>query len=108
MAPANKQGQYLAFIYAYTRLHRRPPAEADMQQYFRVSHLQFTRWCTLERAAGGAGIPGIGRATRSTSWKLGLRLRRGARAGSPSLTETASGRQRLSVPHPISVVVVSG
>ena len=32
-----KQGQYLAYIYAYTRLHRRPPAEADMQQYFRVS-----------------------------------------------------------------------
>jgi len=32
-----KQGQYLAFINAYTRLHRRPPAEIDMQQYFRVS-----------------------------------------------------------------------
>jgi Mn-dependent DtxR family transcriptional regulator len=32
-----KQGQYLAFIYAYTRLHRRPPAEADMQEYFRVT-----------------------------------------------------------------------
>jgi len=32
-----KQGQYLAYIYAYTRLHRRPPAEADMRQYFRVS-----------------------------------------------------------------------
>jgi repressor LexA len=32
-----KQGQYLAYIYAYTRLHRRPPAEADMQLYFRVS-----------------------------------------------------------------------
>jgi Mn-dependent DtxR family transcriptional regulator len=32
-----KQGQYLAYIYAYTRLRRRPPAEADMQQYFRVS-----------------------------------------------------------------------
>ena len=32
-----KQGQYLAFIYAYTKLHRRPPAEADMQQYFRVT-----------------------------------------------------------------------
>jgi len=29
-----KQGQYLAFIHL---LHRRPPAEADMQQYFRVS-----------------------------------------------------------------------
>jgi hypothetical protein len=32
-----KQGQYLAFIHLYARLHRRPPAETDMQQYFRVS-----------------------------------------------------------------------
>jgi Mn-dependent DtxR family transcriptional regulator len=32
-----KQGQYLAFIHLYTRLHRRPPAETDMQEYFRVS-----------------------------------------------------------------------
>ena len=32
-----KQGQYLAFIHLYTRLHHRPPAETDMQQYFRVS-----------------------------------------------------------------------
>ena len=31
------QGQYLAFIYAYTTLHRRPPAEADMQAFFRVT-----------------------------------------------------------------------
>jgi Mn-dependent DtxR family transcriptional regulator len=33
----HKQGQYLAFIHLYTRLHRRPPAETDMQEYFRVS-----------------------------------------------------------------------
>jgi len=32
-----RQGQYLAFIHLYTRLHRRPPAESDMQEYFRVS-----------------------------------------------------------------------
>ena len=32
-----KQGQYLAFIYAYTILNRRPPAEADMQAFFRVT-----------------------------------------------------------------------
>jgi Mn-dependent DtxR family transcriptional regulator len=32
-----RQGQYLAFIYAYTKLHRRPPAEADMQAYFGVT-----------------------------------------------------------------------
>lgn len=32
-----KQGQYLAFIYAYSRLMRRAPAEADMQRYFGVT-----------------------------------------------------------------------
>ncbi|HYW44711.1 MAG TPA: hypothetical protein VE959_17750 [Bryobacteraceae bacterium] len=32
-----KQGQYLAFIHYYTKLHRCPPAEMDMQRYFRVS-----------------------------------------------------------------------
>ncbi|MBL8141216.1 MAG: MarR family transcriptional regulator [Acidobacteria bacterium] len=31
------QGQYLAYIATYTKLHRRPPAEADLQDYFRVS-----------------------------------------------------------------------
>jgi DNA-binding MarR family transcriptional regulator len=32
-----KQGQYLAFIYHYTKVNRRPPAEADMQRYFGVT-----------------------------------------------------------------------
>jgi Mn-dependent DtxR family transcriptional regulator len=32
-----RQGQYLAFIYYYTKLHGVSPAEADMQRYFRVS-----------------------------------------------------------------------
>lgn len=32
-----KQGQYLAFIHTYIKLHRRPPAEADMQAYFEVT-----------------------------------------------------------------------
>jgi hypothetical protein len=31
------QGQYLAFIYAYTRVLGRPPAEADMQRHFKVT-----------------------------------------------------------------------
>ena len=31
------QGQYLAFIYAYSKIHRRPPAEADMQRFFEVT-----------------------------------------------------------------------
>ncbi len=31
------QGQYLAYIATYTKLHRRPPAEAELQAYFRVT-----------------------------------------------------------------------
>ena len=33
----DKQGQYLAFIDAYTRVNGRPPAESDMQRHFGVS-----------------------------------------------------------------------
>ena len=32
-----KQGQYLAFIWAYSQINRCPPAEADFQSYFRVT-----------------------------------------------------------------------
>lgn len=32
-----KQGQYLAFIHAYVKLNRRPPAEADIQRFFGVT-----------------------------------------------------------------------
>ena len=46
-----KQGQYLAFIHLYTRLHRRPPAETDMREYFRVSPPSVHQMVlTLERA----------------------------------------------------------
>ena len=32
-----KQGQYLAFIYNYTRIRGQAPAELDLERYFRVS-----------------------------------------------------------------------
>lgn len=32
-----KQGQYLAFIYLYTKLNKQPPAQADLQRYFEVT-----------------------------------------------------------------------
>jgi Mn-dependent DtxR family transcriptional regulator len=45
-----KQGQYLAYIHLL-RLHRRPPAETDMQEYFRVSPPSVHQMVlTLERA----------------------------------------------------------
>lgn len=33
----DRQGQYLAFIDAYTRVNGRPPAEADLQRHVGVS-----------------------------------------------------------------------
>jgi Mn-dependent DtxR family transcriptional regulator len=57
-----KQGQYLAFIYLYTRLNRRPPAEADMQQYFRVTPPSVHQMVlTLERAGFIKRQPGAAR-----------------------------------------------
>ncbi len=32
-----KQGQYLAFIHLYSKLNSCPPAEADIEKYFRVA-----------------------------------------------------------------------
>mgnify|MGYP002640283470 FL=1 len=33
----SKQGQYLAFIHAYTKVMRQPPAIADFARYFEVA-----------------------------------------------------------------------
>jgi repressor LexA len=56
-----KQGQYLAFIHSYTKLHRKPPAEADLQRYFKVTPpavhsmvLALERQGLIERTPGQA------------------------------------------------------
>jgi Mn-dependent DtxR family transcriptional regulator len=56
------QGQYLAFIYAYTRVLRRPPAEADIQKYFDVTPPTVHQMLiTLERKGLIRRTPGIAR-----------------------------------------------
>ncbi len=57
-----KQGQYLAFIYAYGRICRRPPAEADMQRHFQVTPPTVHQMVlTLERARLISRKPGVPR-----------------------------------------------
>jgi DNA-binding MarR family transcriptional regulator len=57
-----KQGQYLAFIDAYTRVHRRPPAEADIQRHFGVTPPSVHQMIlTLERAGLVRRQPGVPR-----------------------------------------------
>ena len=62
-----KQGQYLAFIYAYSRMFRRPPAEADMQRHFRVSPPSVHQMVlTLERAGLSDANPASPEASNSS------------------------------------------
>ena len=57
-----KQGQYLAFMYAYTRVIGRPPAEADLQRHFGVSPPTVHQMVlTLERAGLIRRQPGVAR-----------------------------------------------
>lgn len=57
-----KQGQYLAFIYAYTRVLGCPPAEADIQRHFAVTPPTVHQMVlTLERGGWIRRTPGMPR-----------------------------------------------
>lgn len=60
-----KQGQYPAFIFHYTKIHRSAPAESDMQRYFKVSPPSVHQMVlTLETNGFIERVPGQGRSIR--------------------------------------------
>ena len=60
-----KQGQYLTFIYYYTKVNGRPPAETDMQRYFRTTPPTVHQMIlTLERKGLISREPGKARSIR--------------------------------------------
>lgn len=60
-----KQGQYLAFLDNYTKIHHRPPAERDLELYFRVSPPSIHEMIkTLERNGLIERTPGQARSIR--------------------------------------------
>lgn len=60
-----KQGQYLAFIDNYTKIHRQAPAESDLERYFRVSPPAIHDMIkTLQRNGFIERIPGQARSIR--------------------------------------------
>ena len=59
------QGQYLAFIRAYTVIHREAPAEADMQRFFLVTPPSVHQMVlTLEKRGFISRVPGKARSIR--------------------------------------------
>ena len=60
-----KQGQYLAFIHYYNRIHGCAPAEADMEKYFRVAYSSVHQMViTLEKRRLITRTPGEARSIR--------------------------------------------
>ena len=60
-----RQGQYLAFIRAYTRVIGRPPAEADIRRFFRVSGPAVHQMVVgLDKAGLISRQPGVPRSIR--------------------------------------------
>ena len=60
-----RQGQYLAFIYNYTKIHRRAPSESDLERYFQVSPPAIHEMIkTLERNGLIERTPGQARSIR--------------------------------------------
>jgi len=56
------QGQYLAFIYTYGKIHGVAPAEADLQRYFKVTPPSVHQMIlTLERRGLISRVPGKAR-----------------------------------------------
>lgn len=59
------QGQYLAFIAMYTKVQGLPPAEAEMQRYFRVTPPTVHQMVlTLEKRGLILRVPGQARSIR--------------------------------------------
>lgn len=59
------QGQYLAFIRAYSVINRRPPAEADLQRFFEVTAPSIHQMVlSLERRGLITRTPGAARSIR--------------------------------------------
>ena len=69
----HKQGQYLAFIYYYTKVNGRAPSEADMQKYFGVTPPSVHQMVvTLEANSLIDRVPGLGRSVRLLVPREGL------------------------------------
>ncbi len=59
------QGQYLAFIHAYSRMNGRAPAEADLQRFFKVTPPTVHQMIlTLEKKGLISREPGKARSVR--------------------------------------------
>jgi LexA DNA binding domain. len=59
------QAQYLAFVHAYTKIHRKAPSEADLERHFEVTPPSVHQMVlTLERKGLISRTPGQSRSIK--------------------------------------------
>ena len=89
-----RQGQFLAFIHHYATLHERPPAEADLVQFFQVTPPTVHQMIlTLERRGLITRAPGQARSIKPTLPPEKLPPLPGASTGTPLPVRQTEGQQ---------------
>ena len=90
----SRQGQFLAFIHHYANLHGRPPAEAEMVQFFQVTPPTVHQMIlTLERRGLITRAPGQARSIKTTLPPEKLPPLPGASTGTPLPVRQTEGQQ---------------
>ena len=93
-----KQGEYLAFIYVYSHMFQRSPAETDMQRYFRVSPPSVHQMVvTLERTGLIRRQPGVPRSIEILVPPEQLPSSNGSKSTRQILCDELLGRGRRSL-----------
>jgi hypothetical protein len=93
-----KQGHYLTFIYTYSHMFRRPPAETDMQRRFQVSPPSVHQMIvTLER--NGSHLPSTWRRTKHPNPRCSGKLAHSRLAkNQPVISHVRPDRRRARPP----------
>jgi len=90
----SRQGQFLAFIHHYATLHGRPPAEAEMVQFFQVTPPTVHQMIlTLERRGLITRAPGQARSIKTTLPPEKLPPLPSASTGTPLPVRQTEGQQ---------------
>ena len=90
----SRQGQFLAFIHHYATLHGRPPAEAEMVQFFQVTPPTVHQMIlTLERRGLITRAPGQARSIKTTLPPEKLPPLPGASTDTPLPVRQTEGQQ---------------
>jgi repressor LexA len=90
----SRQGQFLAYIHHYITLHGRPPAEAEMVQFFRITPPTVHQMIlTLERRGLITRVPGQARSIKMTLTPEKLPSLPGASTGTPLPVRQTQGQQ---------------